>query len=45
MGEVVVPEAPDDGESHETDENAEIDACPSTVAVKDEVKVKIEQDA
>ena len=45
MGQVVDPEAPDDGEPHETNENAEIDASSSTAAVKDEVKVKIEQDA
>ena len=42
MGEVAVPDAQDDGE---LDENAEIDASPSTAAVKEEVKVKIEQDA
>ena len=42
IGEVVVPEPPDDGEP---DENAEMDASPSTAAVKDEVKVKIEQDS
>ena len=41
-GEVVVPEAPDDGEN---DENAEINASPSTVDLKEEVKIKIEQDA
>ena len=41
-GEVVVPEAPDDGEHNE---NAEINASPSTANLKDEVKIKIEQDA
>ena len=42
MGGVVVPEAPDD---NEPDENAEINASHSTAALKDKVKVKIEQDA
>ena len=42
MGEMVVPEAPDDDEP---EENAERDASPSSPAVKDEVKVKIEQDS
>ena len=41
-GEVVVPEARDDGEH---DENAEINANPSTADLKEEVKFKIEQDA
>ena len=40
--EVVVPEAPDISEQ---DENAEINAGPSTADLKEEVKIKIEQDA
>ena len=45
MGEVVVPEAADDGEPHETKEIAEIHACPSTAADNDDVKLKIQEDA
>ena len=41
-GEVVVPEAPDDGEPNE---NAETNASPSTADLKKEVKIKTEQDA
>ena len=38
----MVPEAPDDGEH---DEIAQINSSPSTADLKEEVKIKIEQDA